>query len=260
MITIALLMLLVGAPTSAAPRRQLRVCADPNNLPFSDQKEQGFENALAQLIARELDADVTYTWFPQRRGFFKNTLKAKLCDVVMGVLKGLDFVATTAPYYRSGYVFVYGPKAPHVTSLEDPRLASLRIGVPLVGDDGANPPPVLALARHGHSANVRGYLVYGDYSKPAPAADLIRAVSRGEVDLAIAWGPLAGYFAKHAEPQLELAPVPESEAPPGQTFAFELSLGVRREDLALKAELEAVLQKKRDEIDSLLTSYGVPLR
>jgi mxaJ protein len=238
-------------------RPVLRVCADPNNLPFSNRREQGFENKLARLIADDLGRSVSYTWAPQRRGFLRNTLNANACDVVMGVPVKLESLATTQPYYRSGYVLVSAPHVPVLSSLASPQLHQLRIGVPLVGDDGANPPPLFALAAHGLLSNLRGYSVYGDYRDDSPPAQLLRALRRGEIDVAIAWGPLAGYYARGA-PTLRYAFIPESEAPPGLTFSFEIALGVRQSDKILLSELDAVLLRRRREISALLASYGVP--
>ena len=243
---------------SAAVRRQLRVCADGNNLPFSNERGEGFENKLAELIARDLSAEVTYVWAPQRRGFFRNTLNANLCDVVMGVPTKLDMVATSRPYYRSGYVFVYGPHAPRVKSLDAPDLHQLRIGLPLVGDDGANPPPVLALAARGLIPNIHGYSVYGDYRVDSPPAELVRALRRGDIDIAVAWGPLGGYYATHPSPALAYTLIPEKEAPPGLTFSFDISLGVRHADKSLLAEFNAILAKHQHQIDRLLNRYSVP--
>jgi mxaJ protein len=234
------------------------VCADGNNLPFSNERGEGFENKLATLVANDLGAEVTYTWWPQRRGFFRETLKANKCDVVMGVPAKLDVVSTTRPYYRSGYAFVYGPNAPHVTSLEAPELHSMRIGVPMVGDDGANPPPVLALASRGLIGNMRAYSVYGDYRRESPPADAIRALRTGDADIAIAWGPVAGYYAARPAPALAVAMIPESDAPAGFTFEFDIAMAVRREDKAFAAELDAVLARRKKEIEAVLESYDVP--
>jgi mxaJ protein len=135
----------------------------------------------------------------------------------------------------------------------------MKIGVPLVGDDGANPPPVLALAPRHLVANMRGYSVWGDYRKDSPPADLIRGLRKGEIDIAIAWGPLAGYYAAHpATPRLALAPIPESEAPKGTTFRFDIAMGVRKKDRALAAELDGVLARRKKEIDAILDAFGVP--
>jgi mxaJ protein len=192
---------------SAADARELRVCADPNNLPFSNDRLGGFENKIATLIAEELRADVTYTWWAQRRGFVRNTLKANDCDLVAGTAQGPPMLAPTKPYYRSTYVFVTRRGTPEITSLDDPALRSLKIGVHLIGDDGFNVPPAHALAERGIVANVRGYPIYGDYRDPNPPARLIEAVSSGVIDIAIAWGPLGGYFAALQNPPLRVTQV-----------------------------------------------------
>lgn len=255
----AMLLCLFGCGSAPRPAREFRVCADPNNLPFSNQRREGFENRIAELIAADLGARVSYTWWPQRRGFLRNTLSAKSCDVVMGITSGAERVLTTIPYYRSTYVFV-SRKDRHlgVRSLDDPQLRTLRIGVQLVGDDYANTPPVHALGRRGISGNLVGFSVFGDYSQPNPPARIIDAVVADDVDLAIAWGPLAGYFAKHAPVELELIPVSPEVDPPALRFSFDISLAVRPDDQELKQELEAVLQRKRSRIERILTDYGVP--
>jgi mxaJ protein len=249
-----------AAPATSEAGRVLRVCADPNNLPFSNQRQEGLENRLAELLARELKATVQYTWWAQRRGFIRNTLKAGLCDVVLGVPTDFELALTTRPYYRSSYVFVSRKdRGLKLRSLDDAALRSLKIGVHLVGDDMSNTPPAHALARRGIIDNVAGYTLYGDYTQDSPPSALIEAVRRGEVDVAIVWGPLAGYFAKREGPALELVPVrPSKDAATGLPFVFDISLGVRRGDQALKAELEAVLTRRRSEVEALLTEYGVP--
>jgi mxaJ protein len=236
----------------------LRVCADPNDMPFSNQREEGFENRLASLVAQALGRKVKYTFWPQRRGFLRLTLNAHECDVVMGVPVGTERVLTTRPYYRSSYVFVYGPRAPRVRSLDAPELRSLRIGVPVVGDDGANPPPIIALVARGLVDRLRGYSVYGDYREEGPSAGVIRAVRTGEVDLAIAWGPLAGYYARRGDPALAIRAVSERDAPPGQRFKFELAMAVRKDEAALRDRLDRVLASHAKPIAALLDSYGVP--
>ncbi len=247
----------VWIPVGAHARRTFSVCADPNNLPFSNRAGEGFENRLAELAAHALDADVAYTFWPQRRGFLRMTLNAGHCDVVMGVPVGTERVLTTAPYYRSGYVFVYGQHAPRVRSFDAQELAHLRIGVPLVGDDGANPPPIAALARRHLVENVRGYSVYGDYRRESPPSDLIQAVRNGEVDLAVAWGPLAGYFAARSEPKLAIFPVPEGPGGP-ETFRFEIAMAVRHDDETLRAELDRVIVEHHAEIQAILREFHVP--
>ncbi|MGY4597370.1 hypothetical protein ACVWXL_005116 [Bradyrhizobium sp. GM22.5] len=169
---------LVGLATTAAAAsdRELRVCADPNNLPFSNSAEAGFENRLAAMVAEHFGLQVSYTWWAQRRGFIRNTLKAGKCDVVMGVPSGYDLVETTKPYYRSSYVFVTRQDQHlELSSLLDPRLHHLAIGVHLIGDDGNNPPPAQALGEQGIVDNVRGYSIYGDYREANPPARLIES-------------------------------------------------------------------------------------
>ncbi|HEU5304565.1 MAG TPA: substrate-binding domain-containing protein [Gemmatimonadales bacterium] len=245
---------------SSRPPRELRVCADPNNLPFSNQRREGFENRLAELVGSELGLTVRYFWWPQRRGFIRNTLAAHHCDLVMGTTSGAELVLTTRPYYRSTYVFVYRKdRGLTISSLDDPVLRKLRIGVQLVGDDYANTPPVDALSRRGIVGNLVGFSVLGDYSKPNPPARIIDAVIAGQVDLALAWGPLAGYFAKRSPAPLEVIPVSPAADSPTVRFAFDISLAVRPEDHALREELNGVLERKRREVDRLLAEYGVPV-
>jgi mxaJ protein len=252
-----LLLLLLGC--SSQPH-VLRVCADPNNLPFSNRKEEGFENRLADIIAGELGAKVQYTWQAQRRGFIRNTLGADVCDLVMGMPAGADRVLTTKPYYRSSYVFAYRKdRGLHVRSLDDPLLRTLKIGVQIVGNDYANTPPVHALGRRGIAKNLVGYRVVGDYSEENPPARIIDAVAAGQVDLAIAWGPLAGFFAKKASVPIEIVPVSPEVDPPGLRFAFDISLAVRQGNRQLKDKLDSVLNRRRPTIDSILGAYGVPI-
>ena len=238
----------------------LRVCADPNNLPFSNAALQGFENRLVAEVAEELGMRVRYTWWAQRRGNVRETLKAGRCDVIPGVAAGLETVATTRPYYISRYVAVTrGDRDLAIASFDDPRLRRLRIGVQMIGDDFANTPPAHALARRGLIGNVRGYMIYGDYSGPAPQAGIVEAVARGEIDVAFVWGPAAGYFARRQRVPLRLTPLPETDPASAQPMAFAVAMGVRREDAALKGRLEAALERRQAEIRQLLARYAVPL-
>jgi mxaJ protein len=248
-----------AAPT-ATGATALRVCADPNNLPFSNERGEGFENRIAELIARDLGQHVEYTWFPQRRGFVRNTLNAGLCDVVLGVPAGYEMVTTTRPYYRSTYVFVTRhDRGLRITSLDDPRLRRLRVGVHMIGDDYANTPAAQALARRGLAANVVGYTIYGDYSKPNPPAALIDAVARGDVAVAVAWGPLAGYFARHSTVGLDVTAVTPQVDRPSLPFAFDIAMGVRRRDTTRLATLQRELDRRRPDIARILAEFGVPV-
>jgi mxaJ protein len=242
----------------APDSRALRICADPNNLPFSNAREEGFENRLAELLAREMGRRVAYTWWAQRRGYVRNTLDAGACDVLLGVPATFDRALRTRPYYRSSYVFVTrADDALGIRSLDDPALRRLRVGVQLIGDDYTNTPPAHALARRGIVENVRGYSVVGDYAEPNPPARIIDALAEGEIDVAIAWGPLAGYFAERERSALAIAPVsPASDA--GLPMTFDISVGVRRGETALRDTLDAILERRREEIDRILAEYRVP--
>ncbi len=242
--------------------RELRVCADPNNLPFSNRRREGFENKIAELIAAELHATVRYTWWPQRRGFIRNTLRERTCDVVMGVPSSYELVLTLKPYYRSTYVFMYRKDSGlEIRSFDDPILREVKIGVHVIGDDYANSPPAHALGNRNIVQNVVGYSVFGDYSEENPPARIVDAVAAGEVDVAIVWGPIAGYFAKRQPVELELVPVTPAIDLPFLPFVYDMSMGVRREEeaLALKDELEEIVERKAAEIGAILQDYGVPL-
>ena len=209
---LSLTVLALPVPTSApaqAPSpapRVLRVCADPNNLPFSNERREGFENRIAELVAREMKAELRYVWWAQRRGYIRNTLRAGLCDLFIGMPTGLDMVLVTRPYYRSTYAFVTKRDGPRVTSFDDARLQRLRVGVQIIGDDAANAPPAQALANRGIVRNVRGYSVLGDYRQPDPTRRIVRAVEQGEIDVAVVWGPQAGYFARGSSVPLRVVP------------------------------------------------------
>ncbi|WP_414652814.1 substrate-binding domain-containing protein [Hansschlegelia sp.] len=245
-----------GGPAVA---RELRVCADPNNLPFSDKAGEGYENKLVELVARDLDAKVTYVWWAQRRGFLRNTILAGKCDLVPGLPVGVEMLRSTAPaLYRSSYVFVTRPDEPPISSLDDPRLRELKIGVQMIGDDGYNTPPAHALARRGVIDNVRGYGVFGDYSEPHPPSRVVDAVARGEVDVALVWGPLAGYFAARATPPLRVTKISPPFDGPRLPMAFDISMAVRRDDVELRGEVAAALRRHRAEVDAILAEYDIP--
>ena len=237
--------------------RELRVCADPNNLPFSNAAGEGFENRIVELLARNLDATVRYTWWAQRRGYVRNTLREGECDLWPGVASGLEMLATTRPYYRSTYVFVTRPDGPRIASFDDSRLRELTVGVQMVGNDAQNTPPAHALARRGILGNVRGFMIYGQYQQPNPAAGIVEAVARGDVDVAVVWGPLAGYFgAKH---DLAITPVSPVMDGPQWPMVFDIAMGVRRGEPAFKAEIDHALAHNRAAITAILTDYHVPL-
>lgn len=245
--------------TSCA-QRTLTACADPNNLPFSNRAGEGFENKLAEMIAADLHAKLNYVWWAQRRGYVRNTLNEQRCDFWPGIGSNVEMAATSRPYYRSTYVFVMREKDGLTgLTLDDPRLRKLRIGVQLVGDDASNTPPAHALARRGIVSSVRGYTLYGNYSKPNPPSEIVQAVERGEVDVALVWGPLAGYFAAKSPVPLRLEPVTPWMDAMQWPMRFDVSVGVRKEDQKLLKEIDRLLAARRAEIGQLLADYRVPI-
>jgi mxaJ protein len=239
-------------------RRVIRIEADPNNLPFTNRRREGFENRIADLLARDLHARIRYVWRAQRRGFFREALKDGNADLVLGVPAGFERALTTHPYYRSSYVFVTRhDRGISLASLDDPRLRDLRVGVQLIGDDGMNTPPAHALARRGIVDHVVGYTVYGNYRSPNPPSRIIDAVARGDIDVALAWGPLAGYGARHHAAALDITPIlPAEDA--GLPLTFAIAMGVRKDDAGLRAAIDSVLVRRHAEIERILDSYGVP--
>jgi mxaJ protein len=232
--------------------KTLRVCGDPDNLPFSNQKLEGFENKIAAVIAADLGATAEYAWWPHQRGLVRNTIDAGTCDVIFGVPEGLDFVLWTKPYYRSSYVIAYRKdRGYRITSLDAPQLKTLRLGV------YANTPPEESLARRGLLDNVSTYSLFfeprGDRDRPLKLlADLVD----GTVDVAVPWGPLAGYYVKKMSAPLALVPL-ESEV--GVPLAFDISMGVKKGNKELKSQLEAAIDRRGAEIRAILTDYGVPV-
>jgi len=243
--------------TIPADPHVLRVCADPNNLPFSNRKQEGFENRIADIVARDLGRTVQYYWQPQRRGFIRTTLRAGECDVVMGLPSTFELARVTQPYYRSAYYFV-SKRGLHVRSLDDPQLRRLRVGIEITGNDYENPPAAQALAARHIIDNVSGFPVYGDYSSDHPSWGLMNALERGDVDVAIAWGPLAGYVAARTHVPVEMHVVTPQIDTASLRFAYDISMGVRRNDQALAAALNAAIARHAAEIRSILAAYGVP--
>ncbi|MFL6737288.1 MAG: quinoprotein dehydrogenase-associated putative ABC transporter substrate-binding protein [Sphingomonas sp.] len=242
------------------PERTLTACADPNNLPFSNEAGEGFENKLAAMIASDLHAKLRYVWWAQRRGYVRNTLGERKCDLWPGVGSNVEMLATSRPYYRSTYMFVSRVSSNlEGLTLDNPRLRHLRIGVELVGDDASNTPPAHALAGRGIVSNVRGYMLYGDYSKPDPPSEVVQAVERGDVDVALVWGPLAGYFAAKSPVPLRLEPVTPWMADMEWPMQFDISVGVQKDNQKLLKEIDALLARRSRDIGKLLADYHVPM-
>lgn len=248
----ALAFLLIAAVAQA---ESLRVCADPDNLPFSHEDGSGFENRIARLIADDFGLPLEYAWLPDRRGFVRKTMGAGLCDLVVGVPVHFERTLNTRPYYRSSYVIVGRAElgtAP--ADFTDPRLRHWRIGVLLPGDDHAATPPGHALAQVGAVENVVGYPLAGE--EPAPAR-IVQALVRNELDAAFLWGPQAGYYAQRAPRPLRVHVI---AAPPTlkQPFTFAIAMGVRRGDAALRERLEDFILRRQADLDRILADYGVP--
>ena len=235
---------------------ELRVCADPDNLPYSHTDGSGFENRLAQLLADDWRVPLRYAWLPDRRGFVRKTLGESRCDVIMGVPVGLERVATTRAYYRSSYVLLQPASQRPLLSWDDARFVQLRIGVPLIGDDLAASPPGLALARHGATRNVVGFPLAG----AEPVGERIaHALRRGDIDAAFLWGPQAGYQAKAAGAALRVTPFRQpAELADVAGFEFAIAMGVRPGDTALRAALDDFILRRRADIDRVLADYAVP--
>jgi mxaJ protein len=255
----------VAAPGTAQTLRSnlptpglLRVCADPDNMPLSNQKGEGFEQKIAELIGKEWNAKVEYAWWPVRRGFFSRALNGRYCDVAIEAPSGLDMAGVTKPYFRSGYVFLTRKDSGlDVTSLADPRLKKLKIGVNLLHSDAENTPPAMALSRYGVVGNLTGYSTfYTDDDRPE---DIVEAVANKEVDIAIVWGPLAGYFAQKSPVPLVLVPLAERDSLSDFPFRFNIAMGVRRRDHELRDSLDALLARKQPEIQAILKQYNVPV-
>ncbi len=252
------MFLVSSALLAAVVALPFRVCADPNNLPYSNAQGAGFENKIAELVAHELGRTLSYVWRPQRRGFIRETLRAGRCDAVMSVPAGFEAALPTDAYYTSTYVFVSRRAGSVVSSLDDPRLKRLRIGVQLVGNDYNNPPAAQALADRHLVDNIRGFTVYGDYSDREPQRAIVDAVAHGDVDTAIVWGPLAGFYVRH-EPVLTLRPVSPARTGRGLNFVFAIAMATRREDRSLHDALNAVIARRRADIQRILHEFGVPL-
>jgi len=242
---------------SAEPQRLFTVAADPNNLPFSNAREEGFENKLARIVAHDLNAKLVYLWQPQRRGFLRDTLGSARCHAVMGVPAEIGQCLTSRPYFRSSYVFVFpSNRQQPIDSLDNAQLRNLRIGVQLMGD-GQMSPPANALIERGLSNNLVGFSVYSDDRAENPPSEIIRAVADKKIDVAVAWGPVAGYFAARQPVGLTVNPIPQ---PTDATvpYAFDICVAIRKDEPNLRDEVNAILRKRRTEIAKLLAEFGVP--
>ena len=231
----------------------LRVCADPRNLPFSNEKGEGFENKLGELFAEKLQKKLDYMYFPQATGFVRMTLAAHRCDVIMGFPQGDDLVQGTNPYYRTAYALVakQGSGLDDVATLEDARLKDKRIGIV------AGTPPATNMAVAGLMANARPYPLMIDTRFDSSSAAMIKDLMSGEIDAGVLWGPMAGYYAKQASPPLHVTPLVKETS--GPRLAFRIGMGVRPADQNWKRQLNRLIQENQPAINKILLDFGVPL-
>jgi quinoprotein dehydrogenase-associated probable ABC transporter substrate-binding protein len=231
----------------------LRVCADPSNLPFSNEKGEGFENKIAELLAAKLDKKLAYTWYPQATGFVRNTLGAHRCDVIPGFPQGDELVQSTNPYYRTAYALVVKPDAglDDVDTLGDARLKGKRIGIV------AGTPPATYLAVNGLMPNAKPYPLVIDTRVDSSAQAMMRDLISGEVDVAILWGPMAGYYAKQSNPPMRVVLLLKDTG--GPQLAFRIAMGVRATDQNWKRQLNRLIAENQADINHLLLTFGVPL-
>jgi quinoprotein dehydrogenase-associated probable ABC transporter substrate-binding protein len=231
----------------------LRVCADPRNLPFSNEKGEGFENKIAELLAAKLDKKLAYVWYPQATGFVRNTLGAHRCDLIPGFPQGDELVQSTNPYYRTAYALVIRPDTglDDLDALTDPRLKAKRIGIV------AGTPPATYLAANGLMPEAKPYPLVIDTRVDSSAQAMMRDLAGGEIDVGVLWGPLAGYYAKQANPPMRVVLLlKETGGPP---LAFRIAMGVRAADQNWKRQLNKLIAENQTEINRLLRDFGVPL-
>ena len=244
----------LGAAGELVDPDVLRVCADPSDMPFSDESGKGFENKLAELVAAKTGRkSVAYTWYPMATGFVRNTLRANKCDVIMGYAQGDELVQNTNAYYRSTYVMIFkkGGDLDGVETIEDPKLAKKKIGVV------AGTPPSANLAQVGYMRNVKPYpLMVDTRLAPSMAEVMIKELESGIIDVAILWGPMAGYYAKQIDPELTVVPLVKEKS---SHMAYRITMGVRPSDQEWKRTLNKVIRENQAEINKILLDYQVPL-
>jgi quinoprotein dehydrogenase-associated probable ABC transporter substrate-binding protein len=230
-----------------------RACADPRDLPLSNEAGEGFENKIAELFARKLGKSVAYTFYPDATGFIRNTLNAYHCDVVLGTAQGDDLVQPTNPYYRTGYAAAYHEDGPlkGMDSLSDPRLKTARIGIV------AGTPPATYLAMNGLLGQIKSYRLGVDTRYDSSTHDMMDDLDNGEIDVALLWGPFAGYYATKAKTPTAVVPLVKEQG--GPRMLYRIVMGVRHSDQNWKRDLNKLISENRDEIQAILRSYGVPL-
>ncbi|PKU21558.1 substrate-binding domain-containing protein [Telmatospirillum siberiense] len=233
-------------------RTSLRVCADPSDLPFSNEKGEGFENKIAELLGREMSLPVEYVWYPQVIGFLRNTLWAGRCDLVMGTVAGDGELDTTNPYYYTSYVLVFRNDVdPPFSGLDDPRLKELRIGVI------SGTPPADLVLRHGLMGRARPYPLTVDTRVDAPSRRMIEDVAARSIDAGVLWGPLAGYYIRREKLPLGVALLKGEPSAP--RMDYHIAMGVRHNEPDWRRKINGLIRSKQGEINQILLDYGVPL-
>lgn len=259
--SLALALTLAASAHAARAQNTLRICANPDGMPFSNANGEGFENRLAELVAHDLGDKVSYFWTPQREDFVRKTLDTGKCDMLVGVPATFDEVETTRPYYTSGYVFVWRKdRHLNISSIRDPRLHKLRIGLHLIGDD--NTPPMEALSRQGIVRNVTGYMIFHDSHREPDGqigSQLIDDLADGKIDVVAVWGPLGGYYARRARVPLAVVPIANTASFSPLVFQYSIAMGVRKGDEALRLKLDRFIARNGAAIQKLLRQYGVPV-
>ena len=236
----------------AVDRSALRVCSDPASLPFSDKNGGGFENKIAELFAAKLGVPIKYTWYPNSTGFVRNTLRVRRCDLIMGIVTGAELVQTTNPYYRSAYVMVTR-KADNIAAetIEDPALKTLKLGVT------AGAPPADLVAKAGLAGQVRPYDLFVDSRYDSPGKKMIDDLANKEIDVAILWGPIAGYFAAQHGDTLKVTPLVKEAK--DTRLSFYIAMGVRPDETKWKHDIDALIRDNKAAIDAILRDYHIPL-
>ena len=244
-----------GHLADAVNRKVLRVCATPSNLPYSNEKGEGFENKIAQVFAEDLKRPVEYTWFPQGMGFVRKTLTEKRCDLVMGTVQADEFTLNTNHYYRTTYALVTKPGSglEDVTSILDPKLKGKKVGIQ------ASSPAADYVAKAGLMPNAKSYLFIVDTRYENPMQDMVNDVRSGEIDIGVLWGPHAGFYAKQGGEPLHVAPVLEQKQPGLPRLEYRITMGVRANETAWKHEINNLIAKHQGDIDKILLEYGVPI-
>ncbi|WP_454855383.1 substrate-binding domain-containing protein [Rhizobium binxianense] len=244
----------IGASGELVDPDVLRVCADPSNMPFTDESGEGFENKLAELVAAKTGRkSVAYTWYPMATGFVRNTLRANRCDIIMGYAQGDELVQNTNAYYRSTYVMVFkkGRDLEGAETIEDPKLAGKKVGIV------AGTPPSANLARANLMRNAKTYpLMVDTRATPSMAEVMLKDLQNDAIDIAVLWGPMAGYYVKEINPDFVMVPLLKEQS---SHMAYRITMGVRPSDQEWKRTLNTVIRENQSEINRILLQYQVPI-